>query len=261
MSARRAWLIVLLVSVGTALLVPASASAATCADHPNQASAQRAKDTRDADGDGIYCEALPCPCLKPGDEPGGGGDRARPRPRPRQRATTLSARITAVIDGDTVRVRTTSGRRYTVRLIGIDTPETKKPGTAVECGGREATANMLRLAFSAPTDANGDGLLDQQGGVGRSVRLTTDPTQDRFDRYRRLLAYVRTSSAFLNEAQVSSGWATVYVYQGKAFRELGRLRRTQETARAAGRGVWGKCGGDFHRPAAAAAATATRLLP
>jgi hypothetical protein len=34
---------------------PAARAAATCADHPNQASAQRAKDTRDADGDGIYC--------------------------------------------------------------------------------------------------------------------------------------------------------------------------------------------------------------
>ncbi len=40
----------------------ARAALATCADHPNQAAAQRAADTRDADGDGIYCETLPCPC-------------------------------------------------------------------------------------------------------------------------------------------------------------------------------------------------------
>jgi hypothetical protein len=53
--------------------VPAGASAATCADYSNQADAQRAKDTRDADGDGIYCESLPCPCLKPGQDTGGGG--------------------------------------------------------------------------------------------------------------------------------------------------------------------------------------------
>src|SRR5919197_2295956 len=49
-----------------ALGVPASAHAATCADYPDQASAQRAHDTVDADGDGIYCESLSCPCLKPG---------------------------------------------------------------------------------------------------------------------------------------------------------------------------------------------------
>jgi len=42
--------------------VPAPAWAATCADYPNQAAAQAAGDTRDADGDGIYCESLPCPC-------------------------------------------------------------------------------------------------------------------------------------------------------------------------------------------------------
>src|SRR3954452_11801927 len=50
-----------------ALAAPPAARAATCADYPNQAAAQRAADTRDADGDGIYCEDLPCPCSKPGD--------------------------------------------------------------------------------------------------------------------------------------------------------------------------------------------------
>jgi hypothetical protein len=47
-------------------LLPGSAGAATCADYSNQAQAQRAHDTRDGVGDGIYCEKLPCPCLKPG---------------------------------------------------------------------------------------------------------------------------------------------------------------------------------------------------
>src|SRR3954447_6264205 len=47
-------------------LPAASAQAKTCADYPNQAAAQQAHDTRDPDGDGIYCEDLPCPCLKSG---------------------------------------------------------------------------------------------------------------------------------------------------------------------------------------------------
>lgn len=60
---------VLLLAVGAP-----SAEAKTCADYPNQAAAQRAADTRDADGDGIYCESLPCPCLrKAGGNSGGGG--------------------------------------------------------------------------------------------------------------------------------------------------------------------------------------------
>jgi hypothetical protein len=45
---------------------PLARAAATCSDYSNQAEAQRAADTRDADGDGVYCESLPCPCLKPG---------------------------------------------------------------------------------------------------------------------------------------------------------------------------------------------------
>jgi hypothetical protein len=52
---------------------PLARAASVCGDYPDQAAAQRAADTRDGDGDGIYCESLPCPCLKPGDSGGSGG--------------------------------------------------------------------------------------------------------------------------------------------------------------------------------------------
>ena len=51
---------------------PVAHATATCSDYPNQKAAQAAADTRDADGDGIYCEDLPCPCSTGGG--GGGGD-------------------------------------------------------------------------------------------------------------------------------------------------------------------------------------------
>jgi hypothetical protein len=60
--------------------LPAPRVLATCADFPTQAAAQRAHNTRDADGDGIYCESLPCPCLKPGQT--GGGSHASTPTRP-----------------------------------------------------------------------------------------------------------------------------------------------------------------------------------
>lgn len=41
------------------MLIPSSASAAVCGDYSNQASAQQAADTRDGDGDGIYCVISP----------------------------------------------------------------------------------------------------------------------------------------------------------------------------------------------------------
>ena len=66
----------LLLTLALALAAPAGVTAttprplarasATCADFPNQAAAQRAHNTRDADGDGVYCESLPCPCAGPG---------------------------------------------------------------------------------------------------------------------------------------------------------------------------------------------------
>src|SRR4051794_15826506 len=64
-----------------ALGAPHAARANTCADYPNQAAAQRAADARDADGDGIYCESLPCPCLRPGQHDSGGSSGPSGRPR------------------------------------------------------------------------------------------------------------------------------------------------------------------------------------
>lgn len=53
--------ILFLATIG-ALVIASPAQAAVCADFSNQAAAQSAANTRDADGDGIYCESLPCPC-------------------------------------------------------------------------------------------------------------------------------------------------------------------------------------------------------
>jgi endonuclease YncB( thermonuclease family) len=92
-----------------------------------------------------------------------------PPPNPPAR-TSFNAVVTAVVDGDTIRVRRDFYKSYTVRLIGIDTSETKRPGTPVECGGREATSNMFRLGFARPRDTNGDGLYDRKGGKGRRVK-------------------------------------------------------------------------------------------
>jgi micrococcal nuclease len=132
------------------------------------------------------------------------------------------------VDGDTVAAGFANGAQIDVRLIGIDTPEEFKPGYPVECGARAAARSMRAMA------------------AGRPVTLVTDPSQDRFDRYGRLLAYVYRGSEDLNLAQVRRGWAEVYVYQGRPFRQLPSFRRASRAARRHGRGVWGTCGGDFH---------------
>ena len=157
-----------------------------------------------------------------------------------------------MVDGDTIKARALGGRRrrYAVRLIGIDTPEPHRPGTPIECGGKQASASMLRLSFTAPKDTDGDGLFDEKGGKGRRVKLVTDPTQETRDRYHRLLAYPHVGGCSqLNRTQVARGWAKVYVYRHKRFRQYRSFRRAQRSAKLAGRGVWGMCGGHFHTPA------------
>jgi micrococcal nuclease len=137
-----------------------------------------------------------------------------------------------VIDGDTLRVRLASGRQLTVRLIGIDTPETRRPGVAVECGGKQASAFMQRIAFDR--------------WRGRRVTLVSDPSQDQTDRYGRTLAYVDArGKGELGRLMLRAGWASVYVFE-QPFARLERYRDAAGEGERASIGVWQRCGGDFH---------------
>ncbi|MEA2194503.1 MAG: micrococcal nuclease [Solirubrobacteraceae bacterium] len=229
-----------------ALPSPASAAGKNCSDFSSQAAAQAwlnayagDPDGLDGDHDGTACEALPCPCGSAGAAPAPQTPVApAPAPAsspPAQHVLTVEARIVSVVDGDTLKVRFADGVRTRVRLIGIDTPETKKPGVAVQCGGRDATARMKKLAL--------------RHGKGRMVTITTDPTQQLTDRYGRLLSYVGAAGDDFGRIMVSSGWATTYVY-AVAFERLAAYRRAESSAKAAGKGVHGRCAGDFHRAAA-----------
>ena len=230
-----------------ALPSPAAATHAgdlDCSAFADQAAAQSHlaahpgdPDGFDGDADGRACETLPCPCSSatsaapaPSHTPASGPTAAPPAAAPA--GLTAVARVVRVIDGDTLKVRLTSGPTVTVRLIGIDTPETRRPATPVECGSPDATARMKQLAFSR--------------GIGRIVDLMSDPTQDRLDRYGRVLAYVRGGGVDLGRSMISSGWARTYVFR-RDFARVGTYRRAQASARAASRGVWRKCGGNFHR--------------
>jgi len=202
-------------------------------------------DRLDGDSDGIACESLPCPCSAgPGTAPTATPTStptvvptptATPSPTPRTAGTRRSARIVRVIDGDTLRVRLSSGQQITVRLIGVDTPETKRPGVAVECGGTAASALMRQIAF--------------RRGRGRQVTLVGDPSQDATDRYGRTLAYVDASGkGDLGRLMLRAGWASVYVF-ANPFGRLARYESAAGQTEARRIGVWDRCDGDFHRPA------------
>ena len=154
-----------------------------------------------------------------------------------------------MIDGDTIKVRAYGAKRklYDVRLIGMSTrPRRRSRASAWSAAEQRRLHACCDLAFSSPVDSDGDGLYDEKRGNGRRVTLRTDPTQDLFDRYDRLLAYVTTSGTMLQTRMLSAGWATTYVYDGKPFEKVRRFRSAERRARDADRGVYDGCGGDFH---------------
>jgi endonuclease YncB( thermonuclease family) len=179
----------------------------------------------DADGDGVACDANPCPCYLGSTVPSGSGGTTVvvPLVSSAGRAVVKYARVTHVVDGDTVDVRLGSGRAQRVRLLGIDTPEVYN---GVECGGPAASAAMRRML-----------------PVGTRVRLVSDTTQASSDRYGRALRYItRTRDGVqVNRRQVWLGHATVYVYQGVPFLRTAGFRRAEAAARAVPRGLWKTC--------------------
>ena len=140
---------------------------------------------------------------------------------PGSHTTFGRAQVLRVVDGDTIAVRL-DGRTERVRYIGIDTPESVKPGTPVQCFAKRASAANAALV------------------AGRSVRLVGDAEQR--DRYGRVLAYVyrEPDGAFVNAQLVREGYArTLTIAPNVAHaRELADLARA---ARQAHRGLWNAC--------------------
>ena len=136
---------------------------------------------------------------------------------------TQAVRVVQVVDGDTIRVETPSGEEA-VRYIGIDTPESVKPGSPVECFAKRASAFNERLVG------------------GERVRLVRDV--EARDRYGRLLAYVyrERDGLFVNAEVVRRGYATAATFPPNVAHE-DELRRLARKARLSGRGLWGECGG------------------
>ncbi len=145
------------------------------------------------------------------------------------RAGARVATVDYAVDGDTLRVELAGGELVYVRLVGIDTPEDVKPGTPVECGSKAAAASIRGLAPE-----------------GAEVILRPDSVADEYDRYGRLLAHAFIGGRQLELVQLRRGWAEVYRYDDQRFDGLARFDAVQASARRGDRGVWGRCGGDFH---------------
>ena len=140
-----------------------------------------------------------------------------------------AATVVEVVDGDTV-VVDLAGRQETLRLIGIDTPETVDPDQPPECWGAEASAHTKELL-----------------PAGTAVRLTRDV--EARDRYDRLLVYVERAEdgLFVNLDLVAGGWADDYPFPPNVAHQR-EFALAVSQARAEGLGLWGACG-DADTPA------------
>jgi micrococcal nuclease len=135
------------------------------------------------------------------------------------------ATVVRVVDGDTIVVRI-DGHDEDVRLIGVDTPEEKKPDTPVECYAREAAARTSALL---PT--------------GTIVRLERD--REPRDRYGRLLAYVsRVADGLSIEADLLQGGFAGTLTIAPNTARASEYAAMVNTARRLGVGLWSACGGN-----------------
>jgi micrococcal nuclease len=135
-------------------------------------------------------------------------------------ATT--ATVLKVVDGDTVDIVDDVRGRLRIRLSGIDTPETKKPGYTVGCWGPQASE------------------FAKSNLLGQRVAFVTDPSQDMYDRFGRTLAYLDKADGWDYSVEAArAGAAHSYVYHGHPSARADEIAAAEQEAKAAGRGLWG----------------------
>lgn len=128
-------------------------------------------------------------------------------------------KVAYVVDGDTIDVMINE-KKERLRLIGINTPETKDPGKPVECFGKEASDKATQLLY------------------GQMVRLEADPTQGERDKYGRLLRYVhRLDGLNFNKWMIEQGYAYEYTYD-KIYAYQSQFKAAQSYAQKNRLGLW-----------------------
>lgn len=137
------------------------------------------------------------------------------------RRSRVRVRVVHVCDGDTIVVTLPSGKRETVRLLGVDAPETVHPDMPVQPFGPEASAFTRREL------------------LGKTVTLHSDPSQADRDRYGRLLRYVWDGNGRLFQVrQLRQGYAREYTFGGRAYRYQRHFKAVEAAARREKRGLW-----------------------
>lgn len=128
--------------------------------------------------------------------------------------------VARVVDGDTIVVEDAAGKRRSVRLVGVDTPETVHPRKPVEPYGPEASD------------------FAKKSLTGKRVRLVPDSRAGDADRYGRTLAYVFVGDECFNETLIRGGYGRAYVKYPFEPATRTRFLIVEDAAREARRGLW-----------------------
>lgn len=129
--------------------------------------------------------------------------------------------VLKVVDGDTIKLENGS----TVRLIGIDTPETVDPKRSVGCFGKEASDEVKKLL------------------TGKEIIMQKDISdKDKYDRLLRLifLSLPDGQILFVNDYLVRAGFARVMTYPPD-IKYNEKFRIAESEAKQSKLGLWGKC--------------------
>ncbi len=129
-------------------------------------------------------------------------------------------KVFKVVDGDTIKIALENNEIKTVRLIGIDTPETVDPRKPIECFGKEASQKLKSLLEDQP------------------VYLAKDNSQNNEDKYGRWLRYVYLEDGtFINKLLVMQGYAYEYTYD-KPYKFQQEFKEAQMRAQLNDIGLW-----------------------
>jgi len=129
-------------------------------------------------------------------------------------------KVLSVTDGDTFKV-SIKGVVESVRVLGINTPETKYSNRGVECFGAEASSYATTLLENT------------------SVQLTSDDSQDTRDKYGRLLAYVTLPDGRdFGQVMIADGYAYEYTFKGRTYKNQDLYKAAQTQAQEENVGLW-----------------------
>lgn len=169
---------------------------------------------------------------------------SKPQPTIQAQPEKKLYQVSNVVDGDTIDVQI-EGKKETIRLIGIDTPETVDPREPVQCFGKEASDKAKELLSN------------------KKVSLVADSSQGERDKYNRLLRYVYLEDGTnFNKKMIEDGFAHEYTYN-LPYKYQNDFKDAEKKAREGNKGLWSpsSCSGDTTKPATTTTTTQPAPAP